>query len=104
MLRRPPTLDETFRALADPTRRAILEHLERGPVGASALAAHFDMALPSFMQHLAILEQCGLVRSMKLGRIRMYRLVPKALRNANAWLGKRHRASSPRRRQPRPEP
>ena len=104
MLRPPPTLDEVFRALADPTRRAVLERLERGPAGTSALASDFDMALPSFVQHLTILEQSGLVRSMKLGRIRIYRLVPKALRNANAWLGKRHRASSPRRRQPRPEP
>jgi DNA-binding transcriptional ArsR family regulator len=104
MLRRPPTLDEAFRALADPTRRAILEHLERGPAGATKLAAQFDMALPSLMQHLAMLEQCGLVRSMKLGRIRMYRLVPKALRNANAWLGKRHRATAKRRRPPRRDP
>jgi len=98
MLRPPPTLDEVFRALADPTRRAVLERLERGPAGTSALASDFDMALPSFVQHLAILEQSGLVRSMKLGRIRMYRLVPKALRGANAWLGKRHRASPARRR------
>ena len=98
MLRPPPTLDEVFRALADPTRRAILERLERGPVGTSALAADFDMALPSFLQHLAVLQQCGLVRSMKLGRIRMYRLAPRALRAAHAWLGKRHRASAARRR------
>ena len=85
----PPRLDEVFRALADPTRRRILELLDRGPVGTSALAAHFEMALPSFLQHLGILEQCGLVRSMKLGRIRMYRIAPQALRGAHAWLGKR---------------
>jgi DNA-binding transcriptional ArsR family regulator len=104
MLRRPPTLDDAFRALADPTRRAILERLERGPAGATAMAADFDMALPSFVQHLAVLEQSGLVRSIKLGRIRVYRLVPKALQGAHAWIGKRHRASAPRRRPPRPKP
>ena len=94
MLGPPPTLDEVFRALADPTRRRILEKLERGPLGTSALAADFDMALPSLLQHLTLLEQSGLVWSMKLGRIRMYRLTPKALKGANAWLGKRHRASA----------
>ena len=94
MLRPAPSLDEVFRALADPTRREILERLEDRRLGTSALAAHFDMALPSFLRHLAILEQCGLVRSMKPGRIRVYRLAPKGLRVANAWLGKRHRASA----------
>ena len=49
MLRRPPTLDEVFRALADPTRRQILEHLKRGPASTSTLAAQSDMALPSFV-------------------------------------------------------
>jgi len=104
VLRRPPTLDEVFRALADPTRRGILERLERGPVGTSALAADFAMALPSFLQHLAVLEQSGLVRSMKLGRIRMYRLSPQAFRLAHAWIGKRHRATTPRRRSPGKKP
>ena len=107
MLRRPPTLDEVFRALADPTRRAILEQLERSPAGTSALAANFDMALPSFVQHLALLEQCGLVRSIKLGRTRMYRVEPKALKAAQAWLGKRRGAKAglrawPGRRPPNP--
>ena len=94
MLRRPPSLDEVFHALADPTRRGILERLARGPVGTSALAADFDMALPSFLQHLLVLERAGLIRSMKLGRIRMYRLVPKALKGAHSWLEKRHRAAA----------
>ena len=92
-MRRPPNLDDVFRALADPTRRAILELLEERPLGASALAAHFDMALPSFVQHLATLERCGLVRSIKLGRTRMYRQSPKPLAAAHAWLGKRRRAT-----------
>jgi DNA-binding transcriptional ArsR family regulator len=94
VLRRPPTLDEVFRALADPTRRAILVRLERSRASTSALAADFDMALPSFLQHLNMLEQCGLIRSMKLGRTRMYRLAPRALNGAHAWLGKRRRAGA----------
>ena len=87
MMRTAPKLDDVFRALADPTRRAILERLTEAPAGTKTLAANFDMALPSFVQHMAILEACGLVRSMKLGRIRMYRLVPPALRVAEKWLG-----------------
>jgi DNA-binding transcriptional ArsR family regulator len=88
MLRRPPSLDDVFRALADPTRRTILEQLRRGPASTSALAKQFDMALPSFLQHLALLERGGLVRSMKLGRIRMYRLAPQAFKTARSWLAK----------------
>ena len=103
MPRRQPTLDEVFRALADPTRREVLELLERGPAATSRLAAQFDMALPSFLQHLVLLERCGLVRSIKFGRTRSYRLVPQALRTANAWLGKRHRASPKPHRVPKPK-
>ena len=88
MMRRTPNLDELFGALAHPTRRAILERLARGPAGTSALAQPFGMALPSFVQHMAILEACGLVRSMKLGRIRMYRLSPPALKFAGKWLAR----------------
>jgi DNA-binding transcriptional ArsR family regulator len=96
MLRRTPNLDELFRALADPTRRAILERLARGNVGTSALAEPFGMALPSVLQHLAILEKSGLVRSIKLGRIRSYRLVPKHLGIAERWLHKQRRPPRPR--------
>jgi DNA-binding transcriptional ArsR family regulator len=84
-------VNDVFRALADPTRRAILERLARGTAGASALAKPFDMALPSFTQHLDILEQSGLVRSMKLGRIRMYKLAPQSLKVAEAWLSRQRR-------------
>ena len=59
-------------ALANPTRRAVFERLCKGPGGATELAEPFDMALPSFMQHLAVLEGAGLVRSRKEGRIRVY--------------------------------
>jgi len=96
MLRQPPKLDDVFRALADPTRRAILERLGRGPAGTSALAEPFGMSLPAFVQHMALLESCGLVRSMKLGRIRMYRLVSPALKIAEEWLAGRRRQSWPR--------
>ena len=96
MMRRAPNLDDVFRALADPTRRAILERLGHGPAGTSALAAPFDMALPSFVQHMAILQACDLVRSMKLGRTRMYRLAPPALKLAERWLAGRRRQAAPR--------
>lgn len=84
-------LDRVFYALADPTRRAVLERLSRKPSPVSELAAPFDMALPSFMQHLNVLEDCGLARSHKAGRVRTYQLEPQALRAAEQWMVK-HRA------------
>ncbi len=77
-----------FQALSDPTRRAVLERLGKGPQAMSALAAPFDMALPSFAQHLGVLESCGLVRSTKEGRVRTYRLSPKPLQVAEQWMVK----------------
>jgi DNA-binding transcriptional ArsR family regulator len=77
---------DVFRALADPTRRLVLERLSRSPASVSELAGPFDMALPSFVQHLGMLEQCGLVRSEKKGRVRTYKLVPKRLDLAEDWL------------------
>jgi DNA-binding transcriptional ArsR family regulator len=82
------SIDGVFRALADPTRRHVLERLGRSPASASELAKPFDMALPSFMEHLKILEGYGLVRSGKSGRVRTYRLVPKRLQQAEDWLAK----------------
>jgi DNA-binding transcriptional ArsR family regulator len=96
MMRRAPKLDDVFRALADPTRRAILERLGQGRAGASTLAEPFGMTLPSIVQHMAILEACDLVRSMKLGRIRMYRLAPPAFKIAEKWLASRRRQAAPR--------
>jgi len=61
-------LTHVFRALTDPTRRAVLERLTRGPAAVSELAQPFKMALPSFVQHLGVLEDCGLVLSNKKGR------------------------------------
>ena len=79
-------LSRVFQGLADPTRRAVLERLSSGPAPVSELARPFKMALPSFTQHLDVLEQCGLVVSRKLGRVRTYRLVPKHLKLAVHWL------------------
>jgi len=79
-------LDRVYRALADPTRRAVLERLGRGPATTSELARPHGMALPSFAQHLDVLEDSGLVRSIKAGRVRTYRIVPKPLEAASRWL------------------
>src|SRR2546423_9465934 len=79
-------LTHVFHALSDPTRRAVLERLTRGPAAVSELAQPFKMALPSFVQHLGVLEDCGLVRSKKEGRVRTYALPPQPLRAAEHWL------------------
>lgn len=81
-------LDHVFHALADPTRRAVLARLCEGPAPVSELALPFDMALPSFTQHLGVLEQSGLVRSEKRGRVRTYRLAPERLEEAQDWIAK----------------
>ena len=81
-------IDSVFRALSDPTRRHVLERLVKSPASVSELAAPFAMALPSFVQHLGVLESCGLVRSRKVGRIRTYQLVPRRLRVAEDWMMK----------------
>lgn len=82
----PPTLDDTFRALADPTRRAVVQALGRGPASVSDLARPFEMALPSFLQHLKVLEESGLVTTSKSGRVRTCTLRPEPLAAAEAWL------------------
>jgi DNA-binding transcriptional ArsR family regulator len=79
-------LTHVFHALTDPTRRAVLERLTRGPAAVSELAQPFKMALPSFVQHLGVLEQCGLVSSKKQGRVRTYTLLPQSLEDAEHWL------------------
>ena len=81
-------LDQIFQTLADPTRRAVLERLASGPAAMSELARPFDMALPSFSQHLGLLERNGLVKSEKAGRVRTYRLTKNALRPAERWLAR----------------
>ncbi len=79
-------LDPVFKALADPTRRAVIAQLSRRPTAVSELAQPFDMAMPSFLQHIRLLEQCGLVRSVKQGRVRTCHLVPKTLKQAEDWM------------------
>lgn len=79
-------LNQVFQALADPTRRAVIAQLSRSPASMSELARPFRMALPSFAQHLAVLEKCGVVQSRKDGRVRRYRLVPQPLSVAEDWI------------------
>jgi len=79
-------LSLVFSALADPTRRGVLTRLGTGEATVSQLAEPYAMALPSFTQHLRVLEECGLVKSEKRGRSRVYGLVPRRLRIAESWL------------------
>ncbi len=83
-----PPLNRVFQALADSTRIAVLERLSRSPAAATELARPFDMTLPSFTQHLKVLEDSGLVQSQKTGRVRTYRLAADQLRTAEDWLAK----------------
>lgn len=80
------TLDMAFHALANPTRRAIVSRLGHGPATVSELAEPFEMALPSFMQHLQVLEAGGLISSKKRGRVRTVRVRPANLNRAASWL------------------
>jgi DNA-binding transcriptional ArsR family regulator len=82
----PDLLDDVFHALADPTRRAVVERLGAGPASTSALAEPFDMALPSFSQHLGVLESSGIVTSQKEGRVRTYHLTPGVLASIDQWM------------------
>src|SRR5437879_7343423 len=75
-----------FHALGDPSRRAMVERLARGPASVSELARPFDMALPSVVQHLGVLEAAGIVTSTKVGRVRTYQLAPEALTPAAEWI------------------
>lgn len=89
MLNQSAPLDLMFHALADPTRRAVVERLSRGPASVSELAAPFDMSLSAIVQHLRVLEASGLVRSEKVGRVRTCRIEPSALRTAEQWITER---------------
>jgi len=80
-------LDRKFQALADGTRRAVVERLARGPASVSELARPFDLALPTFVQHLGVLEKAGIVTSEKVGRVRTYQLAVDALADCGAWVG-----------------
>ena len=78
--------DEVFHALGNPTRRKVLERLSVGPATVSELAAPFDMQLPSFVQHLSMLEQSRLVKSTKRGRVRTYAIAPERFKVVENWL------------------
>jgi DNA-binding transcriptional ArsR family regulator len=80
------TLDRTFAALSDPTRRAILARLAQGDASVTELAAPFAMSLPAISKHLRVLEQAGLVERTKDGRIHHLRLVARPLHEAAAWI------------------
>ena len=89
MLNQSRGLDRVFHALADPGRRAMVERLVRGPASVSDLARPLDMSLPAVIQHLAVLEQSGLVKSHKAGRIRTCRIEAAALQTAERWITER---------------
>jgi len=81
-------LDRVFHALGDSSRRAMVERLSRGPASVSALAKPFEMALPTVVQHLGVLEEAGIVTSAKAGRVRTCQLVPGALEPAGDWISR----------------
>ena len=89
MLNQSVALDRVFQALADPTRRVMVERLSRGPASVSELAKPLTMSLPAVVQHLHVLEASGLVRSEKVGRVRTCRIEPNALRTAEGWIAQR---------------
>ena len=89
MLNHDTSLDLAFQALADGNRRAMLVQLVRGPASVSELAQPLDISLPAVMQHLAVLEHSGLVRSEKVGRVRTCRIEPEALSLAEQWINQR---------------
>ena len=88
---RRPRLDELFHALADGCRRAMVERLTNGPASVSQLADPFDMALPTVVEHLQVLERAGIVTSEKVGRVRTYQLASDAMVPVNAWIVARRR-------------
>ena len=92
-------LDGFFSALADPTRRAVIERLTTGPAPVSELHAPHSMALPSFLKHLGKLESAGMVRSEKIGRVRMVHIEAAPIAEAEDWLKRqrRRRRSTPHR-------
>jgi DNA-binding transcriptional ArsR family regulator len=89
MLNQQPNLDLMFQALADPTRRMMVERLSRSPASVSELAKPFSMSLPAVVQHLQVLEASGLVKSRKVGRVRTCTIDTGALSLAEQWINDR---------------
>lgn len=89
MLNQRERIDRVFHALGDPTRRGLLETLSRGPASVSELARPLGVTLAAVVQHLQVLEESGVVRTEKVGRVRTCRLEPEGLRAAEQWLEER---------------
>lgn len=96
MPRHSTPLDLAFHALSDPTRRSVVSRLAEGELPVSALAEPFDMALPSFAQHIKVLEDCGLITSEKRGRSRWCRLVQARFDEAADWMEAERRRAAER--------
>ena len=92
MLNQVEDIDRLLHALADPTRRRIVERLGSGPASVSALAAPLPMSLPAVVQHLQVLEGCGIVASDKVGRVRTCRLDVERLAAVQTWIDARQHA------------
>jgi DNA-binding transcriptional ArsR family regulator len=91
MLNHVEDIDRLMHALADPTRRRIVERLGTGPASVTTIAAPLPMSLPAVVQHLSVLESCGLVASEKVGRVRTCRLEVERLETVQDWIAARRR-------------
>jgi DNA-binding transcriptional ArsR family regulator len=91
MLNQAPALDLVFQALADPSRRLMVERLSRGPASVSELGRPLEMSFAGVVQHVQVLEASGLVRSEKIGRVRTCHIEPVALRKAEQWISARRK-------------
>lgn len=89
MLECQSRVDSVFHALGDPSRRAMVERLSRGPASVSELAAPFAMSLAAVVQHVKVLEESGLITSQKMGRVRTCQLAPDGLKAAEHWISER---------------
>lgn len=89
MRKNKPDIDRVFHALGDPTRRAMMEKLSQGPISVSRLAEPLAITLAAVVQHLQVLEECGLVQTEKVGRVRTCRIEPAGLSVAAQWIGDR---------------
>jgi DNA-binding transcriptional ArsR family regulator len=89
MDRKKPDIDRVFHALGDPTRRAMMEKLSESPQSVSRLAEPFGITLAAVVQHLQVLEDCGLVQTEKVGRVRTCRIEPAGLSVAAQWIAAR---------------
>lgn len=89
-------LDHLFSALSDPTRRAIIQRLARSPATVSELSEPFPMALPNFLKHVRVLEQSGLIKTLKQGRVRVCAIRPEALSPTERWLNEQRKVMAGR--------